>query len=149
MSIPLKSQIVEHWMDRLDRNAIDWTDPSCWACKKFWWGQYDIYIENLTFNEILNNWNKVKPLERCHIVPKQFGGSNRVDNLFLMCKECHDRAPNTRSKIAFLSWAEQQCYVTNLYKEIINEIKTYGLENKIDQINELFKAGIPHQITEN
>lgn len=63
-----------------------------------------------------------------------------------MCKECHDKAPNTRSRTAFLHWAKQQSFVTNLYKELMDEIKVNDLENKIDQINEMFNNGIPQQI---
>lgn len=149
MTIPSKASIVEHWKDELHEYMVDWVEPSCWACNKFWWGRYDIKIQNPNFEEIMKNWNKITPLERCHIVPTQFGGNDKAENLFLLCKECHDKAPNTRSRTAFLHWAKQQCYFANLKKEIMEELKTYGLENKFDQIYEIFKEGIPDDVKEN
>lgn len=56
---------------------------------------------NATRQELMQIWNNV-PLQRCHIVAKQFGGSDGASNLFLMCVDCHDKAPNTKSVEAFL-----------------------------------------------
>lgn len=139
MGLPKKSQIVEHWLDWLDKNALDWGEPTCWACKRFWGVKYDVERNDMQLSEMVKCWDKVNQLERCHIIPRQFGGSDTVDNLFLMCRECHDKAPNTKSRELFLRWAKQQCWVSNMLLMIESEMKTFGLENKVDEILEITK----------
>src|SRR5699024_9748649 len=144
-----KSKIVEHWMGWLEGKFISIDEPACWACHTFWWGKYDINIENKSEREILNQWNKISPLEICHIIPRQFGGGDTVDNLFLMCKECHDKAPDTRSKAAFFKWVKAQCHITNIHQKIICELKTYELEDKVEEISRMLEKGAPKAMKNN
>lgn len=136
MTMPSKAGIFEYWMNWLDDNGVDWGEPSCWACKKTFGGKYDIKNPNAGREEIIENWNRV-PLQRCHIIPKQFGGSDSPSNLFLMCIDCHDKAPDTRSREAFLKWVDNQNWFTNIYNEVTHEIKTYEIEDKADRVLEL------------
>lgn len=107
--MPLRSEVFSYWKDYIDTQCIDWGEPACWACGDSPWGDvYDIEDCDATMEEIAKNWDKVTRLQRCHIVAKSLGGSNAPENLFLMCVDCHDLAPNTKSKELFLTWAKNQ-----------------------------------------
>src|SRR5699024_10375387 len=126
------------------QNFIEIEEPVCWACGEFWWGKYDLEYNDKSIDEYLEVWNNINPLERCHIIPKQFGGSNKVDNLFLMCRSCHDKAPNTKSREAFFIWVKAQCHVKNLFDDIKRELETFGLTDS-EEIYELLKDGLPSE----
>ena len=74
-----------------------------------------------------------------NLFPKQFGGIDEENNLFLMCVECHDKAPNTKSRDAFLQWAGKQNYNKDLQEIIMQEIRNFELEDKIELINDLIR----------
>ncbi|MFK2827159.1 HNH endonuclease [Bacillus sp. B190/17] len=137
--MPSKAKIFEHWMNWLHKNCFDWAEPSCWSCRKYWGDKYDIKNPRASRKEIIRNWNRV-PLQRCHIIPRQFGGSDEVENLFLMCAECHDKAPNTKSREAFLQWTSKQNHSKNFYELVMKEIRNYELQDKIKLINDLIKT---------
>lgn len=126
MSLPSKAKIFEHWKTWLDKENLDWGEPSCWAC-----GKIDNKV-NLnkglnTMKDIYNAWNNTN-LQRCHIVPKSLGGSNDMSNLFLMCSECHDEAPDTTSKKIFLNWVKEQDYHWDVFEEAIKVFKMLGID---------------------
>ena len=106
MTMPSKSKVFEYWKERILEKGffIDWGEPSCWACGEFWNGRYDINGTYASYKKILNAWEKA-PLQRCHIVPVSLGGNQDESNLFLMCKQCHDLAPNTSFTEIFFQWA--------------------------------------------
>jgi hypothetical protein len=58
------------------------------------------------------------------------GGSDDVSNLFLMCKECHDIAPNTTSSDHFFQWVENQSWFSRQISQHISEMKTFGITEK-------------------
>lgn len=136
MTMPTKSQIFEHWMDWLDNRGFDWGEPCCSACKRPLNTKYDLNKPKATREEIIENWDKVS-LQRCHIIARQFDGEDIPDNLFLMCKSCHDRAPNTRSREAFLAWVEKQNYTSLVQEDLMRELRNFGLLDRIDEINEI------------
>lgn len=74
-------------------------------------------------------WDKV-PLQRCHIIPKSLGGLDTADNLFLMCKECHDLAPNTVYRDIFLKWVGRQDWSTKSINAITSELAAFGFTEK-------------------
>lgn len=136
MTMPTKAQIFAHWMDWLDSRGFDWGEPCCWACKRHFDTKYDLNKPNATREEIIQNWDRT-PLQRCHIIARQFGGEDIPDNLFLMCKSCHDRAPNTKSREAFLDWVERQDYTALVQEDIMRELRSFDLLNRIDDVNEM------------
>lgn len=138
MAMPSKAKIFEYWMDWLDEKGFDWGEPSCWACRRYYSNKYDISNPLASREEIIRNWNRV-PLQRCHIIPKQFGGTDGVNNLFLMCIECHDKAPNTKSKEAFMKWVSKQNYNRDFYELVMKELKIFELQGKTKIINNLIK----------
>ncbi|MGM7637142.1 HNH endonuclease [Bacillus sp. Hm123] len=137
--MPSNAKIFEHWMNWLDKNGFDWGEPSCWSCRKYWEDKYDIKNPQASRQEIIRNWNRV-PLQRCHIISRQFGGSDEVNNLFLMCTECHDKAPNTRSREAFFQWTSKQNYNRDFYELVMKEVRSYELQDKIERINDFIST---------
>ena len=107
--LPSKGQIFEYWKGRLRRLGIfvKWSKPACWACGFHYGAKYDIKRSHTRWSDVLNCWDRI-PLQRCHIVPRSLGGRDEVSNLFLMCRECHDLAPNTSIPEIFFEWAGAQ-----------------------------------------
>ncbi|MGK7942775.1 MAG: HNH endonuclease [Crocosphaera sp.] len=106
-TLPTTSEILNYWKERiwdLEGFFIDLGEPTCWVCGEDWNCRYDIKNSNASYEKA---WEKA-PLQRCHIIPRSLGGSNEPSNLFLMCKECHDLAPNTSHPEIFFQWARQQ-----------------------------------------
>lgn len=139
MGVPSKAEILEYWKEWLILNCFDLGEPSCWACGKWWDDKYDIKNTNITWNDIKKAWNKV-PLQRCHIIPRSLGGTEDASNLFLMCRECHDLAPNTTSREQFFKWVEKQNWAVRVGKIITDELNTYDVkddeyENLINILN--------------
>ena len=127
--LPLKSQIFEAWKDRLGELGffIDWGEPSCWACGFHYGAKYDIKKSDAGWSEILRCWDRI-PLQRCHIVPRSLGGANDPTNLFLMCRECHDLAPNTTIPEVFFEWAQRQSFYVRDSSKILAAFNAYGIE---------------------
>lgn len=104
--MPNNYEIMEYWKDKqlFGKYYIvgDLGEPNCWGC------HLPIHVETnklLKKNDIKSIWNKTSgSLQRCHIIPKQLGGKDTVDNLFLLCPMCHEESPDTDSKEAFLRW---------------------------------------------
>ena len=95
-NLPPRSQIFDFWKDRIVDLVrwIDWGQPGCWVCGFYHGRKYDIKRSDPSGDEILRCWDRI-PLQRCHIVGRGLGGSDDASNLFLLCRECHDRMPNT------------------------------------------------------
>lgn len=127
--LPSKAEIVEFWKDSKEYLILDWDEPSCWACGEFWNGRYDLDLGQLGAGSEVRKriWNSV-PLQRCHIVPKSLGGIDSPDNLFLLCRDCHDLAPNTKSKNLFLLWARNQS--NRKFREIQLAIDSFELSKE-------------------
>ena len=88
-------------------------------------------------------------LQRCHIVPRQLGGSNHVSNIVLLCRHCHLENPNVRNETAYFKWLQ---FHKSRY-EIINDevrqlsdvmIDQYKLKQavSISSLNDIIPDGI-------
>jgi len=88
-------------------------------------GRHDPKVTRPTRKQILAAW-KHAPLQRCHVVPAALGGADEPANLFLMCRECHDRAPNTASREYFLRWATSQSWGRLFNSVVEEELRTFG-----------------------
>jgi hypothetical protein len=128
--LPLKSEIVDYWKDRLPKLgiSIDWRQPGCWACGFHYRTRYGIKRPDASWYEILRCWNDI-PLDRCHIVSRSLGGANVAANLFLMCRECHDLAPNTSIKEIFFEWAHAQDWDERESAKIQAALQSYGVRS--------------------
>jgi 5-methylcytosine-specific restriction endonuclease McrA len=136
--LPSKAQIFDHWKDRFRDLGIfiDWGEPSCWACGFHYGTKYDIKSSNAGWNEIFDGWDRV-PLQRCHIVPRSLGGTDEPSNLFLMCRECHDSAPNTALPEIFFEWARTQSYSRRESAKIEEALRSFGVRS--EQHNKLLQ----------
>jgi hypothetical protein len=137
--LPLKSQIFEYWKERLPELAlfIDWGEPGCWACGFHYGAKYDIKRSDADWPEILQCWNRI-PLQRCHIIPRSLGGTNDEANLFLMCRECHDQAPNTSLPEIFFEWARAQSWNVRESAKIRAAFDAFGVDDAAQEdLNEL------------
>jgi 5-methylcytosine-specific restriction endonuclease McrA len=137
-SVPSKSRIIEHW--RTDRRLLDeagflpdWGEPTCWACDFGWNGRYDIKHRKATWLDCLRAWEKA-PLQRCHIVPRSLGGSDHPANLFLLCAECHDLAPDTTDPRLFFRWVKSQNWLKRTFAKLEQAFEDYGLDTKDEDL---------------
>ncbi|MCW2994324.1 MAG: hypothetical protein JWQ18_1819 [Conexibacter sp.] len=98
-----KAAIAQYWLDtdeglaRLPRNeAANWDLPACFACGFSGTDDDDAVAE-------WKLWNRAV-LERCHLVPAALGGSDEPSNLVLLCRRCHQDAPNVADPTYMLDW---------------------------------------------
>ncbi|WP_426413757.1 HNH endonuclease [Bradyrhizobium ganzhouense] len=131
-NLPSRGEIFEFWKDRIVEAVrwIDWGEPSCWACGFHYRPKYDIKRSDASWDEILRCWDRI-PLQRCHIVARSLGGSDDVSNLFLMCRECHDRMPNTCIPEIFFEWAKAQSWNAREDSKIQDALKAFKIEETI------------------
>ena len=100
----------------------------CWACGFHYGTKYDIRRSDASWHEILRCWDKI-PLQRCHISPSSLGGTDEEANLFLMCRECHDRMPNTSISQIFFEWARAQNSNVRETAKIRDALDAFCFEN--------------------
>jgi hypothetical protein len=138
-TLPAKSEIFEYWKDRLGEIGflIDWGEPSCWACGFHYRDKYDVCNPRAGWKRILTGWDRI-PLQRCNIVPRSLQGSDGVDNLFLMCRECHDTAPNTLFPDIFFQWARKQSHCQRENDRLLVAMRWFDLtEADLPKVNEI------------
>jgi hypothetical protein len=132
--LPSKSEIFVWWKSRLRGLGcrINWGEPACWACGFHYGTIYDVRWSEAGWDKVLNCWDRI-PLQRCHIVPRGLGGTNDVSNLFLMCRECHDLAPNTSFVELFLEWARAQNWDARELAKITSAMDAFGIRDAARQ----------------
>lgn len=134
--LPSKSEIFDHWKDAFPF-VVDWGEPSCWACGWYWNGRYDVKDSKAGMDKIYAAWERT-PLHRCHIIPRSLVGDTKPSNLFLMCLECHDLAPNTTDRDIFLRWARNQSYIAKLVDKLEQELESFDLT--IEMVSDLLET---------
>ena len=127
---PPHSAIVAYWFDHTDeiKVAIDAGCPQCWACGQNWNKRFRSK-QAMPSGRTFTLWERA-PLQRCHIVPRKLGGNNDASNLFLMCNECHDVAPNTTDRSLFFEWARSQDYLRRREKRLRQALDDFGLDSE-------------------
>lgn len=100
-------EIVDYWSTHEDECglAVDWSEAHerCWRCA---------YVSRL---------------EKCHIVPRSLGGTERANNLVLLCSRCHREAPNHDNPKYMWIWLRATCvpfYDTYWTNRGLEEFKT-------------------------
>ncbi len=77
-------QSIDYWESIIYEGDIgcDWAEAAimCWRCG----------CERTT--------------QKCHIIPKSLGGSDKPENIVALCAMCHDQAPNVADSDAMWSW---------------------------------------------
>lgn len=134
--LPSKVEVVHFWINRLHflRIFINWYKPKCWACGFNYSGRYDVPSCTNSLEDIYRAWERV-PFQRCHIVSRGLNGTQTAGNLFLMCRECHDSAPNTTIPQIFFDWARSQNTDRREHAKILEALRSFGIsEDKHETI---------------
>jgi len=98
--LPSRAKIAAHWAGE---ESEDYLISHCWVCGK--------------------RVRSVEQLERHHVTPESLGGTADLDNLFLLCKKCHDVAPSVNDRGLFFSWAENRSEINEVFQEVVEAIK--------------------------
>ena len=140
--LPSKGEIFKYWKNRLEKLGffVDWGEPGCWACGFHYNSKYDLRDSRARWAKVVAKWEKI-PLQRCHIVPRSLGGSNKASNLFLMCRECHDLSPNTASREVFFDWARTQCFWHREMAKMKAAMDSFEIEEAhLDELSDLMRS---------
>jgi len=108
--LPSHMEINRYWFDKgaLPRNAgvvIDSGEPSCFACG--WWNWSD------------SNRVPWRGLERSHVLARSLGGTDDLENLALLCRRCHELAPDTTDVLWFWDWVRTRPSDTPIERELV------------------------------
>jgi HNH endonuclease len=113
MNGPTKTQIAEHWATRPDVFSINMDQPSCFACA--WWKD--------GWAERTQPWEAAR-LQRCHLTPASLGGRATVENLVLLCAECHREAPDHVNGEWMIGWVQdREEWIWRRLREFETEIR--------------------------
>lgn len=99
---------------------------------------------NIDFVDLHNRcWNcgEIAKLYRCHIIPSSANGKDEPCNYVLLCRTCHENAPNCISPDIMWDWLNSNkfyCYDTYKGQEIINEYKRIYNKDLVLEIETLF-----------
>ena len=97
----------------LGKIASFWNKPTeCWKCGKH------------------------SDLEAAHIIPKCIGGSNKTENLVILCKRCHEFAPNVNDKEYMWEWINYE----GMYIADFLDNMTSSKHKKIIKILKILKS---------
>ena len=145
------SRIFDYWKDKAimkdgtvifddfnDENSIpviyDQGEPCCWACGRF----IEKVFENKDYEKLANYSPRVlydmprvkSKYNRCHIIPRQAGGSDEPSNLFLLCEECHEESPDTLNPKNFFKWVyKKRKYDSRPFGRNVNKFIAEYLED--------------------
>ena len=124
------STIVKRYVQGNNRKVIvdvcDWGEPCCWACGKYKRsGDYDYKKSD---KNVYACWNRVKFLQKAHIIPFSITGDDSPENFVLLCQECHKNNPNTTSLKAYQTWLNSvEHWTNNIIQEYKKSLCVYGL----------------------
>jgi hypothetical protein len=127
--LPTKYKIYKYWSEWLSENKlIDEASFCCFACHD---RLIKVHVSSeiteryeglLSEQDVKDSWNNLKGVQKHHIHAKQFGGSDNVSNLFLLCRECHRKAPIIsqfeKDKTLFLKWVKHQSHMDRMKYKI-------------------------------
>lgn len=139
------SEIVDYWASRVDECdlSVDWSEAEeyCWNC------------------------GSPKDLTRCHIVAHSLGGQDIPSNFVVLCRKCHEEAPNVDDPRIMWDWLiahKAGFYKTYfivegwreyefIYKRSVDEEFSYIAEQSPiqdpDRFQEILKAAVSRSTT--
>src|SRR5258708_5821787 len=137
-SPPSRAKIALYWADLDVFKKFVWLLPRCFAC---------CYIKPALLREqgddsddfVSQQWER-SGLERCHLVPRNRGGSYDLSNLVLLCKRCHEDAPVIgRSPHHMIEWINsRENYANWMFGRLRHELVTI----RPTLLQELYELGI-------
>lgn len=83
----------------------------------------------------------ISKLYRCHIVPSSAGGQDCSNNYVLLCRRCHEQAPNCTDKKIMMSWLKSDSTkIYDLYwgAQICEQYSKIYKLNFIEEYNKRF-----------
>lgn len=116
--------------------VMDWGEPECWACGKPFLKipDYENKLKSCGLDSIWDDKYIKSNLQRCHIVAKQLGGGDSVENLFLMCEDCHFESPDTKYPQVFFAWVVDKKRNSNpynaLWKQLQETMRQFNINEK-------------------
>ena len=109
--------IVDYWSARIDECdlSVDWSeaDEYCWNC------------------------GSPKELTRCHIVPRSLGGEDVPSNYVVLCRHCHEQAPNVEDQRIMWDW---------LFAQKTSFYKTYWVGEGIREYEFIYRRSLEDEI---
>ena len=120
-SMPTRKAIQRYWIEHEPSiTSTDLEELACFGCGDFYNGHYD----NKKANDI--------PLDRAHIIPHSLGGSSSVDNIVLLCKECHREAPMYGTKEDFIGWLKRrESHINRFIRRTQEELGGLGITKEV------------------
>jgi hypothetical protein len=116
-----KEEIVDYWRGKVEEIYLnfDWSDALevCWNC-----GQ-----------------ERSKGIERCHIIADSLKGKDKPENFILLCRSCHNQAPNCNSKQIMWDWIKANKTATGFYE-------TYFQEQAVKEYKRLYKKNFEEEL---
>ena len=113
----LINEIVDYWASRIDECdlSVDWSEAEeyCWNC------------------------GSPKELTRCHIVPHSLGGKDEPSNFVVLCRRCHEEAPNVEDPRIMWDWLV--AHKSSLYK-------TYWVVEGLREYEFMYKRSVEDDI---
>jgi 5-methylcytosine-specific restriction endonuclease McrA len=89
-NMPKKSDIAKYWYDIL----ID--------TERYWMDFYDDFGFNK--NHVCFACGTEGIVQRCHIIPKHKNGADDINNIHLLCRECHIESEELCELVPYIEW---------------------------------------------
>ncbi|WP_020135012.1 HNH endonuclease [Streptomyces sp. 351MFTsu5.1] len=119
-SKPTKWAIAQYWANTPDEDGrkifaphLGLEDPCCFTCG--WYSER--WKEGRSARRA---WERAR-LERAHIIPAGLGGSDKVDNIILMCTPCHEESPDWFSPWEMAIWISKRADRPSAELEQVND----------------------------
>jgi hypothetical protein len=116
-----KEEIVDYWRGKIREEELnfDWGDALdvCWNC-----GQ-----------------ERSKGIEKCHIIAVSLKGKDQAKNFVLLCRSCHNQAPNCSSEDIMWDWIKANKTTTGFYE-------TYFQEKATREYQRLYKKDFQEEL---
>jgi HNH endonuclease len=138
---PPKYAIAAYWAEREMGFVYDIGEPSCFACG--WYNpRWHTYGNPPNCTDLVSIWRETRGLEIAHLKPHSLGGSVAVDNLVLLCVECHLDAPDFADPSYMLAWMRNRdSYVGRQLTFLQDAIKTFRPDGlNADEIAKITKT---------
>ena len=85
----------------------------------------------------------ISKLYRCHIIPSSAGGQDVPNNYVLLCRRCHEQAPNCTAKEIMMSWLKSDS--AKIY-DMYWGTKIYEQYNKIYNTNFIDEYNLRYEV---